>query len=213
MSANIVMDCKVTCWLCNKFSYSTLKGVLRHMASVHAYGPNFHIVCGIEGCCANYTNYFSFKKHVYRKHRVFLDTAIPNPSGNVSETVSSLSESDGQFKTTTDSQHPPNSILDEKKCVAQFVMKSRAVYKTTEVHLTSIMNDFSVLLDRKLAYVKDKVMSTILEHCLPTSGCAEVERIFESPSLRQPFAGFETRHLQDKFMMENMGFVVSVFMY
>ena len=56
------------------------------MAAVHSCEPGVHIIFGIEGCSANYTNFFSFKKHVYRKHRPCVDTtlSVPIPHNGIS---------------------------------------------------------------------------------------------------------------------------------
>ena len=56
------------CWLCYKVAAIHLKGVVRHMAAVHAHDPHFHICCGIGGCARTYSNFLSFKKQRHRDH-------------------------------------------------------------------------------------------------------------------------------------------------
>lgn len=45
------------CWICYKFAS---KGVVRHMAIIHAHDSNFFIRCGLNDCPRNYTNFYSF---------------------------------------------------------------------------------------------------------------------------------------------------------
>ncbi len=208
--ASLLGQGKVTCWLCNKFSYGNLKGVLRHMAAVHSWEPNLHIVCGIEGCSRNYTNFFSFKKHVYRKHRScvgkdLLAAAICEGEG---EDNDALSDDDDGVNPTSRSYSESYSEIDDRRFVAVFMLKSRAVYKVTEVHLSSIVDDVSALLDRKAKYTKNKMLDIANTFNLPAAVCDELTNVFDSPVLTQPFAGFETKYLQDKFMQEKMGLVV-----
>ena len=69
----------VVCWICYDFAARSLKGVIRHMGSVHSHASNFSIVCGINSCprtytkfslCPRtYTKFSSFKRHLYCNHK------------------------------------------------------------------------------------------------------------------------------------------------
>ena len=41
---------RYACSLCHTFSAKSMSTVLRHIGSVHAHEPNFHTVCGVNGC-------------------------------------------------------------------------------------------------------------------------------------------------------------------
>ncbi|KAL1480834.1 hypothetical protein MTO96_034651 [Rhipicephalus appendiculatus] len=47
---------------------TSIKRVVNHMR-VHSIEPDFHVLCGIDGCAASFRRYFAYKKHVYRVHR------------------------------------------------------------------------------------------------------------------------------------------------
>ncbi len=110
--------------------------------------------------------------------------------------------------TQAESDYTAYSEIDERESIAKFVIKSRTLYKTTEEQSSGIMDDFFALLDRKLAYSKNLVMTIARAHNLPTFVCTELEHLFVCPSLQQPFARFETKFQQNTFMAENMGLVV-----
>lgn len=57
------------CSICNLFGASTFSSVLRHIGLIHRYDPGLSIRCGIDYCPQVYSNYESFRSHVYRKHR------------------------------------------------------------------------------------------------------------------------------------------------
>ena len=62
------------------------------MAAVHAHDPAFHVVCGIAGCARSFTNFYSFKKHLYRKHQDYLDISEVMENTSDSYTVNPTSQ-------------------------------------------------------------------------------------------------------------------------
>ena len=50
------------------FGGNSFSNVLRHIGQVHKFDPGLKIYCGIDGCPVSYTNFESFRSHVYRKH-------------------------------------------------------------------------------------------------------------------------------------------------
>ena len=82
---------KRICWLCYKVAAPSLAGVLRHMAAVHAYDPQFFICWGVDGCTRTYQNFFSFKRNMYRKHRGSLDLKDKETGGVENSVVERIS--------------------------------------------------------------------------------------------------------------------------
>ena len=75
MCAQFVHDCvyptygMYICSICNRFGGQSFAAVLRHIGEIHRYDPSLSIRCGINRCPQTYTNFESFRSHVYRKHR------------------------------------------------------------------------------------------------------------------------------------------------
>jgi len=44
--------------------------LLKHAVRYHRFDTNFFIKCSAEGCGSTYSNWFSFKKHFQRAHRI-----------------------------------------------------------------------------------------------------------------------------------------------
>ena len=59
---------KYRCNLCVHFVAFTLALFLNHLVRYHTSDPNFHVLCGINGCSKTYRNCISFKNHIKRKH-------------------------------------------------------------------------------------------------------------------------------------------------
>ena len=64
----------VLCPICYRAAFSTLKKVVSHIGLVHSFDADFHIICGVAGCPRTYTNFLSYKKHMYRKHKLYLES-------------------------------------------------------------------------------------------------------------------------------------------
>ncbi len=64
------------------------------------------------------------------------------------------------------------------------MLKSRAVYKATEAHLSSIIEDVSTLLDRK---TKQKMLDIASTFDLPAAVCDELTKVFDSPVLQSTY--------------------------
>ena len=87
------------CPLCHFFAARALKGVLRHIGAVHAHEANFQVICGVQGCPRSYSNYHSYKKYMYQKHRDVLEV-VNGSSAQGGE--GELTENELAFDGTTD---------------------------------------------------------------------------------------------------------------
>ena len=74
------------CSLCDYFASPSFATVLRHIGNTHASDHDLNISCPVRGCPRSYTNFESFRSHVYRKHRSAL-------LGRAKQNVLELSES------------------------------------------------------------------------------------------------------------------------
>lgn len=60
------------CPRCPFFSYQLVR-VITHIGLEHSGEPNFSVICGIEGCANTYTNFSSYRSHLYRHHSAVLE--------------------------------------------------------------------------------------------------------------------------------------------
>lgn len=184
---------KFSCTICNSFSSSTLKKVLRHIGSVHSFEPNFQITCGVDGCARTYTNFKSFQKHLSRRH----ETVFEN---NVDVSTPDLLQSASQVEIQESANTSGNLSLEEmpnhthsieankkglKRSSALFLLRTKEINRVTQVALNEIIE-----------------------------GVTELFQTYASPdacicSSATPFAGLETQYLQQKYYQEEFNLVVS----
>jgi hypothetical protein len=68
------------CSICGEFTADTRERLLNHIGRCHGNDPNFHIVCGLDGCTTTFKKYFSWRKHLTRNHAE--QSREPEPEGN-----------------------------------------------------------------------------------------------------------------------------------
>ena len=127
---------KSICWICYKVASPTLKGVVRHMATVHAHDPRFFVCYGIQGCARTYSNFFSFMKHLYRKHRESLDMSGPYVRNSSFHGSSEDDEDHGPISDSTfeniDEERPQIlSKFEHMKQMALFLLKAKEIRKVS----------------------------------------------------------------------------------
>ena len=103
------------CPLCSTFAAKDLKGVLRHMGTIHAHEAGFYVRCQVKDCPYTYTNYHSYKKHLYKKHRDVLGVLSHHTAGNVSTTTCDLDRSASSDECLEDGTE--NSLEEKKHCL------------------------------------------------------------------------------------------------
>ena len=180
-----------TCPICNLFGGNSFASVLRHIGEVHRFDPGLTIRCGIERCPQTYSNYESFRSHVYRKHRHVLHSTVSTTDASRSESSIDISNADTN-----------NSIDNIKDAGAKFVLKVREEYRIPQSTLNKIINDVKGLwvtaLDSIKAKVKKEVESDVVGALL---------KCFEDSF---PLDGLETEHLQLKYYKRHFNYLVSL---
>ena len=190
-----------TCTICTHFVGKSFAAVLRHIGTAHRYDPGLSIKCGIKSCPGVFTNFESFRSHVYRKHREEL--FLPNGDDT-------RSTEDSQHNGVLTSDNPGDidnsqpTILSGgdslKLNAAKFLLKTKEECKLTQASLDAIVSGVKGLWSQAIDELKDKMQEVLPETC----------NIFDySIFTVSPFDGLETQYFQEKFYRENFGYIVS----
>lgn len=86
------------------------------MSRNHKSAPQFHVLCGIDGCARTYKRFFSYRNHITNKHRAHLicqDTvdAAGDQVGDFEENVN-LNQSLGDDK---DDNNDPEADISQQQ--------------------------------------------------------------------------------------------------
>lgn len=166
------------------------------MGAVHAHEANFRVTCGIASCPRSFTNFHTYKSHLYKRHREILQ---------VSESAAQelVGSEDGTDLTVMEAEEM--SPQHEKKEMALFVLKALAISKISNSALDTILSDISFLLETRVQSLHDDV-SAVMGIELD----AELAAIFQRPQLYKPFDGLQTDYLRKTYFTNEMGLLVSL---
>lgn len=197
---------RAKCWICASFAGRNLKAVIRHIGAVHARDPDFHVVCGIQGCVRTYKNYSSFKKHMYRHHKDQLDPVHPDsrePSATEASMQSEMTRAEDEGQ---DLWSPNNSDAgyDHTEQAALFVLKAKHVHNISQSALNNLLFDVSTMISDRVRYIENKVHHQLSDSSSSTSAL----EAFHHPAIIDPFRGLTTRYLQLKYYRESFGLLV-----
>jgi hypothetical protein len=170
-----------------------MKGLIRHIGVVHSQQPNFHIVCGISGCPRTYNNFLSYKKHVYRKHKLYLDIENGNHQDvvlNSEEDIHvGLFQLHPEIPETSSTGTGTCTPQDGKSYAALTLLKMKQEYKISETAVSGLIHieTFTSLLHFKLSQIENLLSST----------CAiEFHNVTNTAlCITSPFCGLETKYL------------------
>ena len=74
LEVNYVMERLYRCNICLEFVSDSLQLLITHIGRVHRDEPNFHVVCGIDGCARTFKKFLSLRNHLIRKHNIVRNT-------------------------------------------------------------------------------------------------------------------------------------------
>lgn len=83
----------MACWgclVCFVFVGLTLKSLLSHINTTHSRPPDFHLICGVDGCTEEYRVFNSFYYHLKRTHSHYFSSGNPPRGWLTSRTGTAL---------------------------------------------------------------------------------------------------------------------------
>ncbi|KAL1454668.1 hypothetical protein MTO96_043738 [Rhipicephalus appendiculatus] len=168
------MDVKY-CPRCPFFSRQ-LTRVISHIGLVHSAEANFNVFCGIGGCVNTYTNFTSYRSHLYCCHRYLLEESGSTLGQRRTEDRvepellddEPLLHEEDQMDTVDCGSHPQNQ------------QPSANVRSTQQ---TAAQHEFSSFLDKAKSTLCNFFFFVTEEHSLPHAAAekvfAELQLVFE----------------------------------
>ena len=186
------------------------------MAAVHAHDPHFHICCGIGECARTYSNFFSFKRHLYRKHRDCLEmdgpfiTTVPEDNTSYGDEIDA--NNGGEDYLPDDRENSQSTRYEHMKQMALFVLKTKEIRKVSQSALDGLINDFTLILQQSICSLKADVNRCLSANGVSISMFDGLDEVFEDSSKLNPFNQLESKFLQEKFFREHLDLLVRSFL-
>lgn len=194
----------VVCPLCSSFAAKDQKGVLRHMGVVHAHEAGFYVRCCVEDCPCTYSNFHSYKKHLYTKHRAVLEVSPSIPVR--ADEAATIDFDTSPSSTECFDDCPMDSIEGRKRTAALFVLKAKHIHKVSQSSLSDVMCDISTMLESTVQHVEKDVMAELGD--IDPDIEARLHLIFHSQQVCDPFCGLQTEQRQKTAFKEQFHLLV-----
>ena len=210
-----------TCPLCNCSSLTTTSLYLAHIRLSHADAPGFKICCGLQGCRRTFTNFTTFRNHIYSRHdftreddlghslEVEMEPGAHEDEFNgMDESLNCGDANSTETQTIGDDLFPEES---QQRAAAIWILKAREQHRLPLSVMDAMIGDFQSLHQVAMTSCRQRV-----ETALTAAGISEdiiasamVHMTEESPFMNI-FRGLRTQHQQLAYFRRHFGLVVSI---
>ena len=217
-----------SCPFCGSPS-QTLKLYVGHLRVIHAKDPNFNIMCGVGGCREVFRAFSAFNSHIYRHHRTEVGVdQVGMDSPSVSDSLlepalfqceslehetcdnAAMSESSSlAIPGDTEGRNHQSSLLCEHNqtiSAAKMLLELREGHHVSQVAIADVVANTRLLCNQTIELLKARVLTAINTEGDVTEN---IELAFQSAF--DPFRDIATNYLFEKFCMDHLGCLVSVY--
>ena len=201
------------CSLCDARSPSIYLW-MSHVRLVHRSDSGISLTCPIRGCDALYSKVNSVCSHIYRRHRDI--TASSSDGASIDNTKSPESISSGilvDLSVPPSLCHDVNQLLhrdgyEQKKKTSLFLLQMKEERLLTQAAINDIVIGCREVFEHTVSRLRAGVNQKLAQSGFDPSSIDGLENVFTEAS--DPFTGLETVYLQDKFISQELGCIVSL---
>ena len=207
------------CNLCVSFIAFTLSLLLNHIGRCHSSDPDFHALCGINGCTRTYKKYVSFRNHVKIKHKDVLlaerdrvDTEQENGISSESEVEFDMNDSENLYD---DANHLPQfdflQATDEiRRTSALHLLKMKDRDRVSQTAIDSFVDNTTSIVRTSMDVLKRGLMNRLDTAGIDFNAVPGLSELFQEDSLAMnPFSGLREEAQQCQYYKDHFNLVVS----
>ena len=193
-----------SCSICDTFLAVTFQQLLSHIGRCHRNDPNFHCVCGINGCTRTFRKYFSWRKHIFRDHKHInneheeedVDQFNPDPCDN-------------------DAGQPQiNDHEDKKRQEALYLLKLQEDCRLPITMVDSVLANTASIVENNVTNLQNEIKSCIQNAGIEVNTVPGLETLLsEDNSNKRIFEDFDTNKKRVVYYKENFGLKVTTLTY
>lgn len=157
-----------------------------------------------------YHNFYSFSKHLRRKHQ---NTLVDLEQEGEEFCTENNQQSTKNFDVTSSSQERQTEPTCtawrfQQKNSALFLLKAREVHKVSQTALNEITSEFTAMSSSELNKLKVKMLSAITAARAIPECIRETAEAFRDNRLNNPYKNLETEYQQRQYYKQNLNLVV-----
>jgi hypothetical protein len=198
--------------MCVGYLSVSLTELLDHLRRSHSNDPNFHVLCGLDGCPRTYKRVVSFRNHLIRKHNIY--GKENEPVINNDENPRDMNIDDENDPAIQENDAEPAHVLvenmqrDNALCLFGFKDKGRVTQTVVNLFAESSMQ----MVRNSLNVAKSEIKERLAAVGQAIEDIPGLQQIFEEDSsAMNPLHGIETEQKQHKYHLDHFNLVVSLF--
>lgn len=200
------------CSMCVGYLTASLTELLDHLRRSHSNDPNFHVLCGLDGCPRTYKRVVSFRNHLIRKHNIYgkgnepimNNDEIPRDVNVDDENDPAIQENDAEPAHVL----VENMLRDNALCLFGFKDNGRV----TQTVVNLFAESSTQMVRNSLNVAKSEIKERLAAVGQAIEDIPGLQQIFdEDSSAMNPLRGIETEQKQHKYNLNHFNVVVSLF--
>ena len=204
------MDC-FRCSVCLEFVSESIQTLVKHIGRIHRNEPNFHVVCGIDGCAKTFKNFLSFKNHLIRKHNI---VAKNDKNVNIIEDRDNDNGINGVIDDVPQHENAfdlNNEGINLSRANALCVLKFKEKGRVPQTVVDSFVENATQVTQTSIDLLKAGVTNCLHKAGINVDTLPELQDLFdENNPISNPFNGIDKESLQYKYYKEKFNLVVSI---
>lgn len=187
---------------------------MSHIRSVHV-NDEFELSCPVGGCSSIYSNVNSMCSHIYQKHssssrsRDVPGPSVPpevaQPTGFSSDVMMDLSLPESVSHDVDQLQH--RDEYKQKKKSILFLLQLKEEQMLTQSALNDVVAGCQEVFKHTVGQLKAGVSRSFARNGINSECVEEINCIFDEAY--DLFSGLESAYLQEKFIVQELGCVIS----
>ena len=213
MTTSVATSTLKHCPLCRDFCTQQISALIKHIGLVHASTATpFHIVCGLGRCQKRFSNFRTYRNHLYSIHTDSDALSIPEPAPVPIASLVCGGGDDGDDEedgTSTAMRDRATSSDLLQEAAARFILKTKETHRLTQTAMNSVIEDttsFSQIMLGELHYAATEKLTAAGVNPQIIGSLAPLFR--DSGVFGRPFQGLETTYQQMKYFKQHFNFIV-----
>ena len=179
------------CSICGEFNADTWERLVNHIGRCHGNEPNFHIVCGLDGCTTSFKNFFSWRKHLTRQHAE--QPREPTDEATDLEGNEDALNQEQNGHINRDEQNVLNTeVEDNTRSAALYILKIQEECSLARSTVEKIIANTTDIVWQAISTVEMQVENCLRGSNIDDQTIPRVKAIFENNVASNPFQNLQT---------------------
>ena len=180
------------------FAAENRKQLINHIGRCHRNDPNFHCMCGLDGCTKTFKKYYSWRKHLKQKHAE-LPAEEDCPTINMDREAGDERNGD-----------EPNgeNVEDPTRSAALYILKLQEDCCMPKSTVESVLSNTKTIVQETLSVVRTHIQDCLNSSNINYGNVPGLNEIFQEDNVN-PFKNLATAAQRLAYYKEQFGLNLS----